>query len=100
MSNFILRSSQSGYIDIPAKMYRRDSTKKLPIESESIDLIITSPPYVTSYEYADLHQLSLLWFGDDPKHFKKVASLQQRVYRFSQKFHRYEFKKRKKRRFQ
>jgi methylase of polypeptide subunit release factors len=27
----------------------------------NIDLIITSPPYVTSYEYADLHQLSSLW---------------------------------------
>lgn len=26
-----------------------------------VDLIITSPPYVTSYEYADLHQLSVLW---------------------------------------
>ncbi len=52
-------------------MYRRDSTKKFPIQQESIDLIITSPPYVTSYEYADLHQLTLLWFGGDPKHFKK-----------------------------
>ena len=28
-----------------------------------IDMIITSPPYVTSYEYADLHQLSSLWLG-------------------------------------
>lgn len=27
------------------------------------DLVITSPPYVTSYEYADLHQLSTLWLG-------------------------------------
>ena len=27
------------------------------------DLIISSPPYVTSYEYADLHQLSTLWLG-------------------------------------
>lgn len=62
---------QSGYINVPAKMYRRDSTKTLPLDSNSIDLIVTSPPYVTSYEYADLHQLSLLWFGDDPKHFKK-----------------------------
>lgn len=25
------------------------------------DLIITSPPYVTSYNYADIHQLSALW---------------------------------------
>lgn len=27
------------------------------------NLIISSPPYVTSYEYADLHQLSSLWLG-------------------------------------
>lgn len=29
----------------------------------TIDMIVTSPPYVTSYEYADLHQLSSLWLG-------------------------------------
>lgn len=28
-----------------------------------VDLIVTSPPYATSYEYADLHQLSALWLG-------------------------------------
>lgn len=28
-----------------------------------VDMIITSPPYVTSYEYADLHQLSSLWLN-------------------------------------
>jgi DNA modification methylase len=60
-------------------MYRRDSTKKLPIAPNSMDLVISSPPYVTSYEYADLHQLSLLWFGDDRNHFKKW-------YRFSNDF--------------
>ncbi|KKT57612.1 MAG: methylase N-4/N-6 domain protein [Parcubacteria group bacterium GW2011_GWC1_45_13] len=63
--------AQSGYTNVSTKMYRRDSTKKFPIEQEMIDLVITSPPYVTSYEYADLHQLTLLWFGGDPKHFKK-----------------------------
>jgi len=68
---FYERLSELGYTNVPAKMYRRDSTKKLPLDPGSIDLIITSPPYVTSYEYADLHQLSLLWFGSDPKHFKK-----------------------------
>lgn len=30
---------------------------------DSADIIVTSPPYVTSYEYADLHQLSTLWLG-------------------------------------
>jgi len=30
---------------------------------EIVDMIVTSPPYVTSYEYTDLHQLSSLWLG-------------------------------------
>ena len=33
------------------------------INRPKVDMIITSPPYVTSYEYADLHQLSSLWLG-------------------------------------
>jgi len=36
--------------------------RNLPAEDNSISLIVTSPPYVTSYEYADLHQLTALWF--------------------------------------
>lgn len=32
-------------------------------EIGEVDMIVTSPPYVTSYEYADLHQLSSLWLG-------------------------------------
>ena len=36
------------------------SRRKKPSD---IDMIISSPPYVTSYEYADLHQLSSLWLG-------------------------------------
>lgn len=26
-----------------------------------MSLIVTSPPYVTSYDYADIHQLTMLW---------------------------------------
>lgn len=39
----------------------------------NVDLIVTSPPYVTSYEYADLHQLSSLWLGyvDDYRELRK-----------------------------
>lgn len=37
--------------------------RNLPCEDNIVDLIVTSPPYVTSYEYADLHQLTVLWFG-------------------------------------
>jgi methylase of polypeptide subunit release factors len=36
-----------------------------------VDMVITSPPYVTSYEYADLHQLSSLWL-DFTKDYRKL----------------------------
>lgn len=47
--------------------------RRLPLRANSVDLIITSPPYVTSYEYTDLHQLSLLWFryADNIAEFRK-----------------------------
>ena len=32
-------------------------SRNLPCEDNKATLIVTSPPYVTSYEYADLHQL-------------------------------------------
>ncbi|MDD3807315.1 MAG: DNA methyltransferase [Candidatus Marinimicrobia bacterium] len=48
-------------LNIKSKMRVADS-RRIPTKKERVDLIITSPPYVTSYEYADLHQLSLLWF--------------------------------------
>ncbi|MBC8489462.1 MAG: class I SAM-dependent methyltransferase [Bacteroidetes bacterium] len=43
------------------------------IQVPFVDLIVTSPPYVTSYEYADLHQLSTLWldFADDYKSLRE-----------------------------
>lgn len=42
-------------------------------ELPKVDLVITSPPYVTSYEYADLHQLSSLWlnYTDDYRKLRK-----------------------------
>lgn len=60
-----------GNLRIPTTMRLRDATKRLPLSSNSVDFIITSPPYVTSYEYADIHQLSLFWFGSGRQHFKQ-----------------------------
>lgn len=41
---------------------KKDDARNLPADDNSVSLIVTSPPYVTSYEYADLHQLTALWF--------------------------------------
>ena len=49
-------------------------SRNLPCENDAATLVVTSPPYVTSYEYADLHQLPSLWFGyfsELPKFRKK-----------------------------
>ena len=53
--------SQKKLTNVKAKFYLRDA-RNTKLKSSSIDYILTSPPYVTSYEYADLHQLSILWF--------------------------------------
>ena len=49
------------------------SAKAQAVPDDSVDLIISSSPYVTSYEYADLHQLSTLWLdlADDLKEYRK-----------------------------
>ncbi|MGI9392266.1 MAG: DNA methyltransferase [Parvibaculales bacterium] len=48
-------------LSLSSKIYLADIT--VHNKDLSVDLIITSPPYVTSYEYGDLHQLTLLWLG-------------------------------------
>ncbi len=47
-------------------------SKPTSVEDNSVDLIVSSSPYVTSYEYADLHQLSTIWldFTEDLKQYR------------------------------
>lgn len=51
---------------------RLGDARQQPAADESVDLVVTSSPYVTSYEYADLHQLSTIWLGlaDDLRAYK------------------------------
>jgi DNA modification methylase len=37
--------------------------KDVPIPSNSIDLIVTSPPYANAIDYMRAHKFSLVWFG-------------------------------------
>lgn len=46
-----------------AATMRKADARRLPLSDKYVDLVITSPPYSTSYEYADIHQLSALLFG-------------------------------------
>nr|WP_245302312.1 DNA methyltransferase [Symbiobacterium terraclitae] len=51
----------------PIKTLCRD-IRLMRLPASSVDCVITSPPYVTSYDYAELHQLSLLWLGYAANH--------------------------------
>lgn len=52
---------------------KRQDARHQPVTSNSVDIQITSSPYVTSYEYADLHQLTTIWLEPevDLKEYKK-----------------------------
>ncbi|MCJ7804194.1 site-specific DNA-methyltransferase, partial [Patescibacteria group bacterium] len=78
--------SGSNNLSTSTKMRLFDSTKRFPLKKNSIDLIITSPPYLTSYEYADLHQLTLFWLGNDRKIFPRWYSYAKRFDFFRRKF--------------
>ncbi len=64
--------AEKGYLKIPSKVICTDA-RTVPAKDSSVNLIITSPPYVTSYEYADLHQLTALWldYTKDLSDFRK-----------------------------
>ena len=52
---------ERGHLDVSVEPHCEDA-RSLPIDDGQASLVVTSPPYVTSYEYADLHQLTALWF--------------------------------------
>ena len=55
-----IRISSRNFLSIQSKKHRAD-------------LIVTSPPYVSSYDYAEIHQLSALWldFVSDYRNLRK-----------------------------
>lgn len=64
--------TERGHLKVTSKAVCTDA-RKIPTKDKSVSLIVTSPPYVTSYEYADLHQLTALWleYSDDLNDFRK-----------------------------
>lgn len=65
--------SLKGFMNVLCDIKEEDA-RNTSIESNSVDIVITSPPYVTSYEYADIHQLTGYWFDyfSDIAKFRKL----------------------------
>lgn len=71
-ARFYELSKEKSYLEVPSQVYCTDA-RTIPVKDNSVSLIVTSPPYVTSYEYADLHQLTALWmeYTTDLSDFRK-----------------------------
>lgn len=69
--NIILKNIKSNFDKF--LIAKKGDARKLPCDDNSVSLIVTSPPYVTSYEYADLHQLTALWL----EYVKDVAEFRE-----------------------
>lgn len=85
---YMVRGNASYYQVVPQKTrenierylnIQMGDARQQPVEDNSVDIIVSSSPYVTSYEYADLHQLSTIWldFTNDLKSYRSkfVGSL-------------------------
>jgi len=59
-SEFYKLLKRNNNLRVQSRVFCTDA-RTIPVKDSTISLIITSPPYVTSYEYADLHQLTVLW---------------------------------------
>lgn len=47
---------------LPVELHHADA-RKLPLDDESVDLVMTSPPYANAIDYMRAHKFSLVWLG-------------------------------------
>lgn len=49
--------------NFPAIILRQVDARSLPFDCDSIDMVITSPPYLNAIDYIRGHKFSLVWMG-------------------------------------
>jgi len=57
----------------PANILHGDA-RALPVESASVDMVITSPPYLNGIDYLRGHKLSLVWMGHSISKIRALRS--------------------------
>ncbi|USG64782.1 site-specific DNA-methyltransferase [Brevibacillus ruminantium] len=59
-----MRHMQSKNVMPKAQFFQEDARECPSIPSNSVDLVITSPPYANNYDYADATRLEMSFFGE------------------------------------
>lgn len=60
--------------DAPPADIRHGDARALPVESASMDMVITSPPYLNAIDYLRGHKLSLVWMGHSTSEIRLLRS--------------------------
>ena len=48
--------------------------RHLPLENNSVDIVITSPPYLNAIDYIRGHKFSLIWMGHSIEELREVRT--------------------------
>jgi hypothetical protein len=56
----------------PATVVKAGDARKLDIQSESIDLVLTSPPYLNAIDYLRCSKFSLVWMGYNVSELRQI----------------------------
>jgi SAM-dependent methyltransferase len=71
----VLRGSHfSPSQNLPAAEIRRADARAIPLSDSSVDLVITSPPYLNAIDYLRGHKLSLVWMGHQIDELRELRS--------------------------
>ncbi len=85
LTSALAKARRSGLDRLPAHrgVVHRSDCRALPLADESIDLIVTSPPYLAVLDYAWNNWLRLWWLGCDrlEERGKLILSRREDVYR-------------------
>ena len=63
--DYIIEKSPFSYnqTKAPAVIIRHGDVRNLPFKGNSVDMVITSPPYLNAIDYIRGHKFSLVWMG-------------------------------------
>jgi DNA modification methylase len=59
---------------IPSPTVYRGDARHLPLDNESVDLVLTSPPYLNAIDYMRCSKFSLVWMGHSIAELRRLRS--------------------------
>jgi DNA modification methylase len=60
--------------DLKTVKVRQADARAIPLKDRSVDIVITSPPYLNMIDYMRGHKLSLVWLGKQIKDLREIRS--------------------------